>query len=271
MTVTFGWAIAKTVRLIGVLLDGGWRSDLLMVETYLLAIVQLVVATGLYELFIGALDAPDWLQARSLEDLKKTIVDVLIVFIGVKGVERLVAVQEPIEALAYTGAVAILIAALSSFRLTPSRHTPTPAAAPPAIPPHRIQHRERDALATRSAHTSRGAGERTKHLRDLVPCLQRMAKGAVEEHLVDVVAATTRARDATGFDQILNYGMHGSLTDAHQPCDLSEANLIVLGDAFQHMGMVRQERPRRNHCRRRHQLLRHPQRLAQNRIQQQGL
>lgn len=132
MTVTFGWAIAKTVRLIGVLLDGGWRSDLLMVDllevidTYLLAIVQLIVAIGLYELFIDALNVPDWLKARSLEDLKKTIVDVLIVFIGVKGVERLVAVQEPIDALAYTGAVAILIAALSLFRLTPSRHAPTP-------------------------------------------------------------------------------------------------------------------------------------------------
>jgi uncharacterized membrane protein YqhA len=144
-TVTFGWAIAKTVRLIGELLsEGGWRSDVLMVDllgvidTYLLAIVQLIVAIGLYELFIGSLDVPDGLKARSLEDLKKTIVDVLIVFIGVKGVERLVAVQELIDALAYTGAVAILIAALSLFRLTPTRHPPaaatTPAASDAAAP-----------------------------------------------------------------------------------------------------------------------------------------
>lgn len=130
MSVTFAWAIAKTVRLMGTLLDGGWRSDLSMVDllevidTYLLAIVQLIVAIGLYELFIGALDVPDWLKARSLEDLKKSIVDVLIVFIGVKGVERLVAVQEPIDALTYTAAVAILIAALSLFRLKPSRYEP---------------------------------------------------------------------------------------------------------------------------------------------------
>ncbi len=130
MSVTFAWAIAKTVRLIGTLLDGGWRSDLSMVDllevidTYLLAIVQLIVAIGLYELFISALDVPDWLKARSLEDLKKSIVDVLIVFIGVKGVERLVAVQEPIDALTYTAAVAILIAALSLFRLKPSRYEP---------------------------------------------------------------------------------------------------------------------------------------------------
>lgn len=138
MTVTFAWAIAKTVRLIGVLLDGGWRNDLSMVDllevidTYLLAIVQLIVVIGLYELFIGALDVPDWLKARSLEDLKKSIVDVLIVFIGVKGVERLVATQEPLDALTQTGAVAILIAALSLFRLKPYRYEP-PAPADKSI------------------------------------------------------------------------------------------------------------------------------------------
>lgn len=135
--VTFAWAIAKTVRLIGTLLDGGWRNDLSMVDllevidTYLLAIVQLIVVIGLYELFIGALDVPDWLKARSLEDLKKSIVDVLIVFIGVKGVERLVAVQEPIDTLTYTAAVAILIAALSLFRLNRRATNPAPTASTP--------------------------------------------------------------------------------------------------------------------------------------------
>ena len=125
MSVTFVWAIAKTVRLISVLLDGGWRNDLSMVDllevidTHLLAIVQLIVMIGLYELFIGELDVPEWLTARSLEDLKKPIVDVLIVFIGVKGVERLVATKKPLEALTHTGAVAILIAALWLFKLKP--------------------------------------------------------------------------------------------------------------------------------------------------------
>lgn len=145
--VTFAWAMAKTVRLIDRLLDGGWRSDLSMVDllevidTHLLAVVQLIVAIGLYELFIGELDVPAWLKARSLDDLKKSIVDVLIVFIGVKGVERLVAEQEPIDALAYTGAVALLIAALSLFRLKPSRRTsaeapPVPTARTVPAPPH---------------------------------------------------------------------------------------------------------------------------------------
>jgi len=135
MAVTFVWAIAKTVRLIDALLDGGWRSDLLMIDllevidTHLIALVQLIVVVGLYELFIGQLDVPSWLKARSLEDLKKSIVDVLVVFIGVKGIERLVADQEPIDALTYTGAVAVLVVALTLFRLKPSRYEGAPGAA----------------------------------------------------------------------------------------------------------------------------------------------
>ena len=138
MAVTFVWAIAKAIRLIGTLLDGVWRRDLTMVDlleaidTYLLAIVQLIVVIGIYELFIGALDIPAWLKARSLEDLKKSIVDVLIVFIGVKGVEQLVDTQEPIDALTYTGAVAILITALSLFRLKPGGNNSKGRATPDA-------------------------------------------------------------------------------------------------------------------------------------------
>ena len=130
MTMTFVWAIAKKVRLIGVLLDGGWRNDLSIVDllevidTYLLAIVQLIVVIGLYELFIDELDVPDWLTARSLEDLKKSIVDVLIVFIGVKGVERLIATKVPLDALTHAGAVAILIAALWLFKQKSYRDKP---------------------------------------------------------------------------------------------------------------------------------------------------
>jgi uncharacterized membrane protein YqhA len=121
--VTFVWSIAKSIRLVASLLDGGWRDDLSMVDllevidTYLLAIVQLIVVLGLYELFVGPLDLPAWLKAKSLDDLKKSIVDVLIVFVGVKGVERLVAAKEPLDALTDAGAVAVLIAALSLFRL----------------------------------------------------------------------------------------------------------------------------------------------------------
>ena len=128
---TFLWSVAKSVKFIGGLVDGGWSKggwreesmvvDLLgVVDSYLLAVVLLIVVIGLYELFIGELDVPQWLRVDSLDDLKKSIVDVLVVFLGVKGVEVLVAAKEPMDALVYAGAVAILIAALSLFRIAKS-------------------------------------------------------------------------------------------------------------------------------------------------------
>ena len=124
---TFAWAIAKTVKLFGALLDGGWRGDVALVdllgviEMYLLAIVQLIVAIGLYELFVGDLDVPNWLEVTSLDDLKKSIVDVLVVFLGVKGIEGLVEAERPLDALMLVGAIAALIVALSLFRMVTAR------------------------------------------------------------------------------------------------------------------------------------------------------
>ena len=126
---TFVWASAKAVKLASDLLKGGWRNDLKIVDllevvdSYLLAVVLLIVVIGLYELFIGDLDVPEWLVARSLDDLKKSIIDVLIVFMGVKGVEGLVSIKKPIDALAYSGAVAVLIVALTIFRSRPKPST----------------------------------------------------------------------------------------------------------------------------------------------------
>jgi uncharacterized membrane protein YqhA len=127
MVATLAWSIAKSIKLFAHLLDGGWRDDLTIVElleaidTYLLGIVQLIVVIGLYELFVGPLNVPAWLKASSLDDLKKSIVDVLIVFIAVKGIERLLAAGDPLDTLAFTGAVAVLIVALSLYRLRPGR------------------------------------------------------------------------------------------------------------------------------------------------------
>jgi len=125
-SATFVWAVAKTLKLIGQLLDGGWRGDVALVDLlgvidlYLLAIVQLIVVIGLYELFVGDLDVPGWLEVTSLDDLKKSIIDVLIIFVGVKGIEGLLESKRPLDKLIYAGASATLIVALSLFRLVRS-------------------------------------------------------------------------------------------------------------------------------------------------------
>jgi len=119
---SFGWGVAKSVKLIGDLLDGAWRDDVTIVQLlgvidmYLLAVVQLIVTIGLYELFIDELAVPQWLRVDSLDGLKKSIIDVLIVYMGVKGIEGLLTKKDALDSLSFSGAVAILVIALTAFR-----------------------------------------------------------------------------------------------------------------------------------------------------------
>jgi uncharacterized membrane protein YqhA len=55
-----------------------------IVDTFLLATVFLIIAIGLYELFIDStLQLPDWLEINSLDDLKSKLVGVVIIVLGV--------------------------------------------------------------------------------------------------------------------------------------------------------------------------------------------
>ena len=118
---TFGLAVAKTASLLAKTIDHGWRDELIVVsvleaiDIYLLAVVQLIVVVGLYELFIGEIEAPAWLEVRSLQDLKKPIVDVLVVFVAIKGIERFLVADEPADGLTAVAAVALLIVSLTAF------------------------------------------------------------------------------------------------------------------------------------------------------------
>lgn len=120
---TFGWSIARTVLFISDLFEGKWRTDeqvialLKTIDIYLLALVQFIMVIGLYELFIGELDVPEWLKIDSIDDLKKSIVDILVIFVAVKGIEGLLKQKDPLDALTFVGAAASLILVLTLFRL----------------------------------------------------------------------------------------------------------------------------------------------------------
>jgi uncharacterized membrane protein YqhA len=119
---TFGWSVARTVLFISDLFEGKWRSDdqvislLKTIDTYLLALIQFIMVIGLYELFIGELDVPEWLRIDSLDDLKKSIVDILVIFVAVKGIEGLLKQKDPLDALTFVGGAASLILVLTLFR-----------------------------------------------------------------------------------------------------------------------------------------------------------
>ncbi|MFM7093736.1 MAG: YqhA family protein [Actinomycetota bacterium] len=120
---TFGWSVARTVLFVSDLFEGKWRTDeqvialLKTIDIYLLALIQFIMVIGLYELFIGELDVPEWLKIDSIDDLKKSIVDILVIFVAVKGIEGLLKQKDPLDALTFVGAAASLILVLTLFRL----------------------------------------------------------------------------------------------------------------------------------------------------------
>lgn len=119
-TITLVWASGRAVELIVVLAHGGWRQDsavislLEVVDLFLLATVQLIVAMGLFELFVADLHLPAWLTVRNLGDLKRPIIQVLVVVIVIKFVERMM-LTGALDTLYFGAATAAVTIALALF------------------------------------------------------------------------------------------------------------------------------------------------------------
>ncbi len=87
-----------------------------IVDLFLLGTVLLMIALGLYELFIDAnLDLPEWLQIRTFDDLKLKLVGVVIVVLAVLFLGQVVAWNGERELLGLGVAIAVVVAALSYF------------------------------------------------------------------------------------------------------------------------------------------------------------
>jgi uncharacterized membrane protein YqhA len=87
-----------------------------IVDLFLLGTVLLLIALGLYELFIDTkLDLPDWLNIRTLDDLKAKLTAVVIVVMGVLFLGQVVAWDGERDLLGFGAAIALVVAALSLF------------------------------------------------------------------------------------------------------------------------------------------------------------
>lgn len=122
-TLATSWiALGKTIELVRSVVDDKTATDLLIVKVlvtidgYLLAVVQLIVAMGLYELFVGEIDVPKWLDVRSLDDLKKPIIDVLVVFLAVNAIESYLVAKEAADAMQSSIGAAVLVGTLTAYR-----------------------------------------------------------------------------------------------------------------------------------------------------------
>lgn len=87
-----------------------------VIDGFLMSTVFLIIGVGLYELFIDdTLNLPEWLEIKSLNDLKAKLVGVVIIVLGVVFLGNAVRWTGGADIAYLGGAVGAVIAALTLF------------------------------------------------------------------------------------------------------------------------------------------------------------
>lgn len=98
-------------------------------DVILLGTVLYIVALGLYQLFIDQnLALPRWLRVNDLTDLKRDLIGVVVVLLGVSFLGEVVQGEEQDDLLPLGAGIALVIVALGFILwLTPSKRDPDEA------------------------------------------------------------------------------------------------------------------------------------------------
>jgi uncharacterized membrane protein YqhA len=98
-------------------------------DIILLGTVLYIVALGLYQLFIDQdLALPRWLKVNDLSDLKRDLIGVVVVLLGVSFLGEVVNWEGQNDVLPLGAGIALVISALGFILwLTPSKHDPDEA------------------------------------------------------------------------------------------------------------------------------------------------
>src|SRR5215207_7427560 len=73
-------------------------------DSFLVATALLVIATSLYELFIGELEVPNWMLVKDLTELKSKFTFVIIPVMAVKFVQKILNYENAVDTLYYGAA-----------------------------------------------------------------------------------------------------------------------------------------------------------------------
>jgi uncharacterized membrane protein YqhA len=116
----FGWGLVKTLDAVRAVLSPGDDAALVValievVDIFLVATATLIFSYSLYELFIGDLALPGWMQVHDLHDLKAKLGGILILVMAVKFLEKVVDWKNGQETLYFALAIAVVAAVLIAF------------------------------------------------------------------------------------------------------------------------------------------------------------
>jgi len=118
---TFLWGLWKTISVITNLVTTGGNDPLVAVrlielmDKFLIAVGLYIFAIGLYELFVGELDVPNWLKVHDLHDIKTRLSHVLLLVMAVTFLEHLVEWKEPLATLYFAISITLVMGALIAF------------------------------------------------------------------------------------------------------------------------------------------------------------
>lgn len=86
-----------------------------IIDIQLLAVIQYVISVGLYELFIGELRLPPWLNIRTIDQLKSKLASVIILILAVKFTEKVMDWKQNIDILYLAIGIAVIIFVLTYY------------------------------------------------------------------------------------------------------------------------------------------------------------
>jgi uncharacterized membrane protein YqhA len=117
----FGWGSYKTFKTVESVFINYAEKDFTLItlfdslDSFLVATAFLVIAVGIYELFIGKLNVPDWMLVQNLSELKAKFGFVIVPIIAVKFLQKLLASENALDTLYYGIAVAVVSVSLTIF------------------------------------------------------------------------------------------------------------------------------------------------------------
>lgn len=86
-----------------------------IMDTFLIATALLIFSQGMYELFIGKVDFPGWLEIHDLHDLKAKLSSVIILVMAVAFLEHLRHWQNAWETFLFATAITLVSGVLIAF------------------------------------------------------------------------------------------------------------------------------------------------------------
>jgi len=117
----FGWGVVKTINVIGSLINTAGKypnaavSLIELMDAFLIAVALYIFAVGVYELFIGDLNLPQWLVIHDLQALKTKLVNVVILVMAIAFLQRFYEGRDPVDTLLSGVAVAVVSGVLIAF------------------------------------------------------------------------------------------------------------------------------------------------------------